>query len=147
MWGVSKSDQYIIDIPLDEIQPNVYQPRKGFNDDSLTELTKSIESYGILQPIVVRKSSFSGYEIIAGERRWRACKKAGLKSIPAIVRDARDTDTAILALIENIQREDLYFLEEAEGYRQLIQECGVTQEQLAMKLGKVSLQLPINADT
>ena len=83
-----------------------------------------------------RRSGRAGYEIIAGERRWRACKRAGLKEIPAIIRDAKDSDTAVLALIENIQREDLSFLEEAEGYRQLIQEYGVTQEQLAMKLGK-----------
>ena len=136
MWRVSRSNHNIVNIPLDEIQPNIYQPRKDFDDESLNELTDSIKSYGILQPIVVRRSGRTGYEIIAGERRWRACKKAGLKEIPAIVKDAKDTDTAILALIENIQREDLSFLEEAEGYRQLIQECGVTQEQLAMKLGK-----------
>ncbi|AEE92731.1 Nucleoid occlusion protein [Tepidanaerobacter acetatoxydans Re1] len=136
MLGISRSSLSVVNIPLEEIQPNIYQPRKDFNDESLDELTNSIKSYGVLQPIVVRRNSRGGYEIIAGERRWRACKKAGLKEIPAIIKDAKDADTAILALMENIQREDLNFLEEAEGYRQLIQECGVTQEQLAMKLGK-----------
>ncbi|NLU11158.1 MAG: nucleoid occlusion protein [Tepidanaerobacter acetatoxydans] len=136
MLGISRSNLSVVNIPLEEIQPNIYQPRKDFNDESLDELTNSIKSYGVLQPIVVRRNGRGGYEIIAGERRWRACQKAGLKEIPAIVKDAKDADTAILALMENIQREDLNFLEEAEGYRQLIQECGVTQEQLAMKLGK-----------
>lgn len=136
MWGTSRSHFNVVNIPLDEIQPNIYQPRKTFNDESLEELTESIKSYGVLQPIVVRRNGRRGYEIIAGERRWRACKKAGLKEIPAIIKDVKDMDTAIMALIENIQREDLNFIEEAEGYRQLIQECGVTQEQLAMKLGK-----------
>lgn len=136
MWGTSRTNLNIVNIPLDEIQPNIYQPRKDFNDESLDELTNSIKSYGVLQPIVVRRTGRTGYEIIAGERRWRACRKAGLKEIPAIVKDAKDSDTAILALIENIQRENLNFLEEAEGYRQLIQECGVTQEQLAIKMGK-----------
>ena len=136
MWGATRTNLNIVSIPLDEIQPNIYQPRKDFNDNSLDDLTNSIKSYGVLQPIVVRRSGRSGYEIIAGERRWRACKRAGLKEIPAIIKDARDSDTAILALIENIQREDLNFIEEAEGFRQLIQECGVTQEQLALKLGK-----------
>ena len=132
----ARTNLNIVSIPLDEIQPNIYQPRKDFNDNSLDDLTNSIKSYGVLQPIVVRRSGRSGYEIIAGERRWRACKRAGLKEIPAIIKDARDSDTAILALIENIQREDLNFIEEAEGFRQLIHECGVTQEQLALKLGK-----------
>ncbi|MGI6423787.1 MAG: nucleoid occlusion protein [Tepidanaerobacteraceae bacterium] len=136
MWGATRTNLNIVNIPLDEIQPNIYQPRKDFNDNSLDDLTNSIKSYGVLQPIVVRRSGRSGYEIIAGERRWRACKRAGLKEIPAIIKDARDSDTAILALIENIQREDLNFIEEAEGFRQLIHECGVTQEQLALKLGK-----------
>lgn len=136
MWGPPRSKLNVVNIPIDEIQPNAYQPRKTFNDETLDELTNSIKNYGVLQPIVVRRRGRSGYEIIAGERRWRACKRAGLKEIPAIIKDAKDMDSAILALIENIQREDLNFIEEAEGYRQLIQECGVTQEQLAMKLGK-----------
>ena len=136
MWGPPRSKINVVNIPIDEIQPNAYQPRKNFDDESLDELTNSIKTYGVLQPIVVRRRGRSGYEIIAGERRWRACIKAGLKEIPAIIKDAKDMDSAILALIENIQRENLNFIEEAEGYRQLIQECGVTQEELAIKLGK-----------
>lgn len=135
MWGDRKSLN-IINIPLEEIKPNAYQPRKEFDDESLNDLTNSIKSYGVLQPIVVRRSGKNGYEIIAGERRWRACQKAGLKEIPAIIKDAGDSETAIMALIENLQRENLSFLEEAEGYRQLMQDYGLTQEQLAYKLGK-----------
>ncbi len=125
----------IVHIPLADIMPNVHQPRKEFDEETLTELTNSIKIYGVLQPIVVRKNR-SGYELIAGERRWRACQMAGLKEIPAIIKDAGDSETAIIALIENLQRENLSFLEEAEGYRQLMQEYGMTQEQLAMKMGK-----------
>jgi ParB family chromosome partitioning protein len=136
MWGDRKSALNIINIPLEEIKPNAYQPRKEFDDESLNDLTNSIKSYGVLQPIVVRRSGKNGYEIIAGERRWRACQKAGLKEIPAIIKDAGDSETAIMALIENLQRENLSFLEEAEGYRQLMQDYGLTQEQLAYKLGK-----------
>lgn len=136
MWGDRKSALNIINIPLEEIKPNAYQPRKEFDDESLNDLTNSIKSYGVLQPIVVRRSGKNGYEIIAGERRWRASQKAGLKEIPAIIRDAGDSETAIMALIENLQRENLSFLEEAEGYRQLMQDYGFTQEQLAYKLGK-----------
>lgn len=136
MWGDRKSTLNIINIPLEEIKPNAYQPRKEFDDESLNDLTNSIKSYGVLQPIVVRRSGKNGYEIIAGERRWRASQKAGLKEIPAIIKDAGDSETAIMALIENLQRENLSFLEEAEGYRQLMQDYGFTQEQLAYKLGK-----------
>ncbi|AYO32126.1 MAG: ParB family transcriptional regulator, chromosome partitioning protein [Thermoanaerobacteraceae bacterium] len=136
MWGDRKSALNIINIPLEEIKPNAYQPRKEFDDESLNDLTNSIKSYGVLQPIVVRRSGKNGYEIIAGERRWRASQKAGLKEIPAIIKDAGDSETAIMALIENLQRENLSFLEEAEGYRQLMQDYGFTQEQLAYKLGK-----------
>ncbi|TYP57410.1 nucleoid occlusion protein [Thermosediminibacter litoriperuensis] len=134
MWGDKRSE--VISIPVDAIKPNPYQPRKNFDDESLRELTDSIKVYGVLQPIVVRRVGKNGYELIAGERRWRACQKAGLKEIPAIVRDAKETETAIMALIENLQRENLSFLEEAEGYRQLMYEHGLTQEQLAEKLGK-----------
>jgi ParB family chromosome partitioning protein len=136
MWGDRKSALNIINIPLEEIKPNAYQPRKEFDDESMNDLTNSIKSYGVLQPIVVRRSGKNGYEIIAGERRWRASQKAGLKEIPAIIKDAGDSETAIMALIENLQRENLSFLEEAEGYRQLMQDYGFTQEQLAYKLGK-----------
>lgn len=136
MWGDRRPALNIINIPLEEIKPNAYQPRKEFDEESLNDLTNSIKTYGVLQPIVVRKSGKTGYEIIAGERRWRACQRAGLKEIPAIIKDAGDSETAIMALIENLQRENLSFLEEAEGYRQLMQDYGLTQEQLAYKLGK-----------
>ncbi|WP_422446261.1 nucleoid occlusion protein [Thermoanaerobacterium sp. DL9XJH110] len=133
MWGDKRTN--IVNIPVDAIKPNPYQPRKEFADEAMDELTNSIKVYGVLQPIVVRKSG-KGYELIAGERRWRACQRAGLKEIPAIIKEAKDSETAIMALIENLQRENLSFLEEAEGYRQLMQEYGMTQEQLALKLGK-----------
>ncbi|SHM18271.1 ParB family protein [Caldanaerovirga acetigignens] len=134
MWGGRKSE--IINIPVDAIKPNPYQPRKNFDDKSLQDLIDSIKIYGVLQPIVVRRMGKNEYELIAGERRWRACLQAGLKEIPAVVRDVKETDSAIMALIENLQRENLNFIEEAEGYRQLIDEHGLTQEQLAERLGK-----------
>jgi ParB family chromosome partitioning protein len=134
VWGGKKSE--IINIPVDAIKPNPYQPRKNFDDESLKELTDSIKIYGVLQPIVVRRMGKNEYELIAGERRWRACQQAGLREIPAIVRDVKETESAIMALIENLQRENLNFIEEAEGYRQLIDEHGLTQEQLAERLGK-----------
>jgi ParB family chromosome partitioning protein len=134
MFGKVKSD--VQNISIDMIKPNPYQPRKTFTDDSLIELSNSIKSYGILQPIIVRKVGKTGYELIAGERRWRAAQLAGLKEIPAIVRESRDSECAVMALIENLQREDLNFLEEAEGYYQLITEHNLTQEELAQKVGK-----------
>ncbi|MGB9976605.1 nucleoid occlusion protein [Thermovenabulum sp.] len=134
MWGEKKNE--IVNIPVDAIKPNPYQPRKNFDDDSLKDLTESIKNYGVLQPIIVRRIGKTNYELIAGERRWRASKIAGLKEIPAIIRDAKETETAIMALIENLQRENLNFIEEAEGYRLLMEEHGLTQEQLAMRIGK-----------
>ena len=138
MWGArrtSSGSNTILNIPLDDIKPNSYQPRKTFDVEALSELTNSIKEHGVLQPIVVRRMD-DGYEIIAGERRWRACHLAGFSRIPAIVKDAEDSSAAILALVENLQREDLNFIEEAEGYKQLLQECDMTQEQIAMKFGK-----------
>lgn len=139
MWGGLKSIESsinVVNIPVNEITPNLYQPRKKFDDKALNELTNSIKTYGVLQPIVVRKKAKTGYEIIAGERRWRACKRAGLKMIPAIIKDTGDSDTAVLALVENLQRENLSFIEEAKGYQQLMQEYNFTQEELAKRLGK-----------
>jgi ParB family chromosome partitioning protein len=135
MWGGLRSNINVINIPLSEIIPNANQPRKDFDEETLNELKESIINHGVLQPIVVRKSR-SGYELIAGGRRWRACQLAGFKEIPAIVKEAGDSETALIALIENLQRENLTFLEEAEGYRQLMQVYGMTQEQLALKMGK-----------
>lgn len=123
-------------LPIDSIKPNPYQPRKTFNKSSLDELSQSIKSYGVLQPISVRKIGEIGYELVAGERRLRASSMAGLTNIPAIIVDFIDQDSAVVALIENLQREDLNFLEEAEGYSNLINDHGMTQEELARKVGK-----------
>lgn len=126
----------ILNIPIENIAPNPYQPRKSFNNLSLDELSNSIKSYGVLQPINVRKIGAEGYELIAGERRLRAAKIAGLEEIPAIVTEVVEQDSAVIALIENLQREDLSFLDEAEGYFNLINDHGMTQEELARKVGK-----------
>lgn len=126
----------VINIPIEEILPNPYQPRKNFNKASLDELSDSIKSYGILQPINVRRVGDRNYELVAGERRLRAAKIAGLEKIPAMVIEIVEQDSAIIALIENLQREDLNFLDEAEGYQSLIKDHGLTQEELARKVGK-----------
>ncbi|MBZ4646148.1 MAG: ParB family transcriptional regulator, chromosome partitioning protein [Petroclostridium sp.] len=126
----------IINIPIDKIKPNPYQPRKHFDKAALEELCGSIKQYGVLQPINVRKIGSGNYELVAGERRLRASQMANFKEIPAIVVDINDNDSAVLALIENLQREDLNFMEEAEGYFHLISEHGLTQEELAIKIGK-----------
>lgn len=123
-------------IPIDLIRPNPYQPRRKFDQSSMDELCQSIQQYGVIQPINVRKISNTHYELVAGERRLRATAMAGKKEIPAIVVDIGEDDSAILALIENLQREDLGYMEEAEGYRNLIKEHGLTQEELAQKIGK-----------
>ena len=134
-----KGDQKKITyIPLEKIRPNPYQPRRNFENGALEELCGSIKEYGVIQPINVRKTPGSGnqYELVAGERRLRASIMAGLKEIPAIIIDVNEDDLAILALIENLQREDLSYMEEAEGYQNLIRDHGLTQEQLAQKIGK-----------
>lgn len=123
-------------IAIDNIRPNPYQPRKQFNKISLEELCESIKQYGVIQPINVRKLSSNMYELVAGERRLRAATMAGLKEIPAIIISINDNDSAVMALIENLQREDLSYMEEAEGYSNLISEHGFTQEELAAKIGK-----------
>jgi len=123
-------------INIDFVRPNPYQPRKQFNKISLEELCESIKQYGVIQPINVRKISNNTYELVAGERRLRAAKMAGLAEIPAIIVDVDDNNSAVMALIENLQREDLNYMEEAEGYNNLINEHGFTQEELAQKIGK-----------
>ncbi|MCX8000903.1 MAG: ParB/RepB/Spo0J family partition protein, partial [Leptospiraceae bacterium] len=123
-------------VGIDSIRPNPYQPRKQFNKTSLEELCESIKHYGVLQPINVRKMSSNTYELVAGERRLRAATMAGLKEIPAIIVNVDDNDSAVIALIENLQREDLTYMEEAEGYNNLILDHGFTQEELAQKIGK-----------
>lgn len=123
-------------VAIEQIRPNPYQPRKNFNKTALMELAESIRAYGVLQPINVRKQSNGFYELVAGERRLRAAQIAGLKYIPCIPVVLNDNDSAVIALIENLQREDLNFMEEAEGYASLICEHGLTQENLARKIGK-----------
>ncbi len=123
-------------IPLREIEPDKDQPRKTFEGAALAELAESIGEHGVLQPIVVRPNPAGGYKIVAGERRWRAARQAGLKEIPAVVREITDAEALELALIENLQREDLDPIEEALGYRQLMDRCGYTQEQAARRLAR-----------
>lgn len=132
----SEEQRNIQYIHIDYIRPNPYQPRKQFNKAALEELCESIKQYGILQPINVRKISNNHYELVAGERRLRAATMAGLKEVPAIVVKADDDDSAVIALIENLQREDLNYLEEADGYNNLLTDHGFTQEELAIKIGK-----------
>ena len=120
---------------IDEISPNRFQPRKYFDDDKLEELVKSISENGILQPVVVQKS-VNGYELVVGERRWRASKKAGLKKIPAVIREVSDAQALELAIIENIHRQDLNPIEEAEAYARLADNFALTQEMIAKKVGK-----------
>ncbi len=125
----------IIEIPIDELRPNPYQPRKVFHEEALEELTNSIKEHGVFQPIIVKKS-IKGYEIIAGERRVRASKKAGLTKIPAIIRNLDDTQMMEIALLENLQRENLSAVEEAVAYKTMIEKLGLTQEELSNKVGK-----------
>lgn len=131
-----QEEKNITYISIENIRPNPYQPRKQFNKAALEELCESIKQYGVLQPINVRKISGCYYELVAGERRLRAATMAGLKEIPTIVISVDDNDSAVMALIENLQREDLSYMEEAEGYFNLISEHGFTQEELANKIGK-----------
>ena len=123
-------------IPIKNIKPNPYQPRKSFNLRALEELSQSIKTYGVIQPISVRQINQDSFELVSGERRLRATEIAEMNNIPAIILDFEDKDSAVVALIENLQREDLNFIEEAEGYNNLINDHGFTQQQLAEKLGK-----------
>src|SRR5438309_2440008 len=126
----------IEEIPLSLVSPNPYQPRRAINVAELEELASSVKAKGVLQPILVRRLGDGGYEVIAGERRWRAGKLAGLKKIPAIVRLATDVEAMEMALIENLQRKDLNAMEAARAYQRLIKEFGLTQEAVARQLGK-----------
>jgi ParB family chromosome partitioning protein len=123
-------------IAIDKLVPGVYQPRKNFDKESLAELANSIKENGVIQPITVRKRKEGGYEIIAGERRWRAAQSAGLHEIPAIIKTMTDREALQIALIENIQREDLDPVEEAESYQRLIEEFSLSQQEAAEKVGK-----------
>jgi ParB family chromosome partitioning protein len=125
----------MVELLINEVAPGDTQPRKDFNDEKLQELEHSIRENGVIQPIVVQKRD-KGYEIICGERRWRASKKAGLKKIPAIIREVSTTESLQMALIENIHRQDLNPIEEAEAYKRLSNEFGLTQEVIAKQVGK-----------
>ena len=124
------------ELPLDSITPNPRQPRTIFDDEAMAELVFSIQQVGLLQPVVVRELGGGQYELIAGERRWRACRKAGLAAIPAIIRDTDDDDLLRDALLENLHRADLNPLEEAAAYQQLLADFGCTQEELATRIGR-----------
>ena len=125
----------IIEVNISELRPNPYQPRKVFDKDALAELAKSIKEHGVFQPIIIKKS-IKGYEIIAGERRVRASKMAGLDKVPAIIRNLNDEQMMEIALLENLQRENLSAIEEAKAYKSLIDNLHLTQEQLSEKVGK-----------
>lgn len=125
-----------VTLNISEIEPNRSQPRKEFDEKALSELAESISKHGLLQPLLVRPLTLGGYQIVAGERRYRACQMAGLKDIPVIIRELGDTETMELDLIENLQREDLTPLEEAEGYNVLMTEHGFTQDEVAQSVGK-----------
>ena len=131
----STAKEEIVEIPLAELRSNPYQPRKTFDEEALNELASSIKEHGVFQPIIAKKS-IKGYEIIAGERRVKASQLAGLTTIPAIIRDFTDQDMMEIALLENLQRENLNALEEAQAYKKLLDELSLTQEQLAKRLGK-----------
>ncbi len=131
----SATKDEIIEIPLSELRSNPYQPRKIFDEDALRELSESIKEYGVFQPIIVKKN-IKGYNIIAGERRVKASKMAGLETIPAIVRDFSDAQMMQIALLENLQRENLTAIEEASAYREIINALQITQDDLAKKIGK-----------
>ncbi len=133
----SPSDNEVVtEIKLDEIRPNPYQPRKHFNEEALNELAESIKQQGVFQPVIIRRSTIKGYELIAGERRVRASRLAGKSTIPAIVRDIDDVQMIEIAVIENLQREDLSPLEEAEAYSMLMENLSLTQAEVADRIGK-----------
>jgi len=133
---LARADNVVMELDLDEIQPGPAQTRKHFENETITALARSIKEHGILQPIIVREVKGKGFEIVAGERRFRACQEAGLKKVSAIVKSMDDTETAIVSLIENIQRQDLNPIEEAKAYEQLTNKHYLTQEEVSRKAGK-----------
>ena len=130
-----QNGERVVYIKLNDIKPNSRQPRKVFNEEALEELASSISEHGVIQPVLLRPAA-AGYELVAGERRWRAARKAGLKEIPAIIRDLDDRQNAFYALIENMQREDLNAIEEAEGLQLMMDEFGLSQQDAAKAVGK-----------
>ena len=129
------SKEEIVDVDVNELRPNPYQPRRVFADEALEDLTSSIKEHGVFQPIIVKRS-IKGYEIIAGERRVRAAKKAGLETVPAIIRDLDDGQMMEIALLENLQRENLNAIEEALAYKSMLEKFSITQDELSTKVGK-----------
>lgn len=134
--SASESDEGVVTVKISEIEPNRDQPRKEFDSTALSELADSISQHGVLQPLLLRPLLSGGYRIVAGERRWRAARMAGLSAVPAVIREMTDTEEMLFALIENLQREDLTPLEEAKGYRTLIETQGMTQEEVSQTVGK-----------
>lgn len=134
--SVSAAEEGTVMIKINEIEPNRDQPRKEFDSAALSELSDSISQHGVLQPLLLRPMLSGGYRIVAGERRWRASRMAGLSEVPAVIREMTDTEEMLFALIENLQREDLSPLEEARGYRTLIETQGFTQEEVSKTVGK-----------
>lgn len=132
----TKKEGFVSEIEIASIHVNKNQPRKIFSEEKLMELAASIKEHGVVQPIVVRPGKSGGYELVAGERRWRACKKLGVKTIPVIIKDVSEREKAEIALIENIQRENLNPVEEAVAYKTLMEEYGLTQEELSSRVGK-----------
>ena len=132
----SEDNNGSLTLKISEIEPNRSQPRKEFDEKALSELAESISKHGLLQPLLVRPLPLGGYQIVAGERRYRACRMAGITEVPVIIRELGDTETMEIALIENLQREDLTPIEEALGYQVLIEEHGFSQEEVAQSVGK-----------
>lgn len=129
------SGDTILYVDIDDIKPNSMQPRKTFKNEALEELADSIKTYGVIVPLLLQKAA-NGYELVNGERRWRAARKAGLKEVPAVVRELTEEENAMFAIIENLQREDLNTIEEATAFHQIIQRYGMTQESVAKAVGK-----------
>lgn len=132
----TSDDNNVVTLRISEIEPNRDQPRKNFDEETLSELADSIVKHGLIQPIVVRPTAGGAYQIVAGERRWRACRMAGLDTVPVVIKELGDREYTEIALIENLQREDLNPVEEAIGYRSLIDKYGLTQESVAESVGK-----------
>lgn len=133
---IDDSDSQLLNLPISKVEPRMEQPRQFFDEAALQDLADSISQYGLIQPITVRKLDTGYYQIIAGERRWRAARLAGLREVPVRVIEADDRRTAELALVENLQREDLNPIEEAKGYKTLMEEYGLTQEETAKSVGR-----------
>ena len=136
LFDINSDEGSSLEVMLSEIEPNRGQPRKDFDEEALNDLANSIREHGLLQPILVRSKPQGGYEIIAGERRWRACRIAGLRTVPVVIREMNEKEVMEVALIENLQREDLNPIEEALGFRSLMVSYNMTQEQVAERMGK-----------